>query len=239
MQLSELGIPKRSITAMQKKHIHTVEDLLRWFPRKYRDYREIRDILDCPDGEYAAVSGRLMKVQVKQGAKGAYLRLSFLSNRSNNEDGTDVWFRADLFVSRYARYLEKKYTEEYLKKDVVVTGKICKDPQYGISVTDAAVELPVLFKNEIVRIYPKIGGFKEEDFRSWLEQLLQLQGEVLEDAVRKECSLEAFRDALNMLHHPQTPEDIEAASRQFVFYDLLWFAMQLKEMEGRLRYQVD
>ena len=67
MQLSELGIPKRSITAMQKKHIHTVEDLLRWFPRKYRDYREIRDIMDCPDGEYAAVSGRLMKVQVKQG----------------------------------------------------------------------------------------------------------------------------------------------------------------------------
>ena len=234
MHLSELGITKRSITAMQKKHIHTVEDLLQWFPRKYRDYREIRDILDCPDGEYAAVSGRLMKVQVKQGAKGAYLRLSFLSNRSNNEDGTDVWFRADLFVSRYARYLEKKYSEEYLKKDVVVTGKICKDPQYGISVTDAAVELPVLFKNEIVRIYPKIGGFKDEDFRSWLEQLLQLQGEVLEDAVRKECGLETFRDALNMMHHPQTPEDIEAASRQFVFYDLLWFAMQLKEMEGRL-----
>ena len=92
MHLSELGIPKRSITAMQKKHIHTVEDLLRWFPRKYRDYREIRDIMDCPDGEYAAVSGRLMKVQVKQGAKGAYLR-----------------------------YLEKKYTEEYLKRDVVAS----------------------------------------------------------------------------------------------------------------------
>ena len=87
MQLSELGIPKRSITAMQKKHIHTVEDLLRWFPRKYRDYREVRDILDCPDGEYAAVSGRLMKVQVKQGAKGAYLRLSFLSDRSKHDDG--------------------------------------------------------------------------------------------------------------------------------------------------------
>ena len=164
MQLSELGIPKRSISAMQKKHIHTVEDLLRWFPRKYRDYREVRDILDCPDGEYAAVSGRLMKVQVKQGAKGAYLRLSFLSNKSTFPDGTDVWFRADLFVSRYARYLEKKYSEEYLKKDVVVTGKVCKDPQYGISISEAEVELPVLFKNDIARIYPKIGGLKDEDF---------------------------------------------------------------------------
>ena len=234
MQLSELGIPKRSISAMQKKHIHTVEDLLRWFPRKYRDYREVRDILDCPDGEYAAVSGRLMKVQVKQGAKGAYLRLSFLSNKSTFPDGTDVWFRADLFVSRYARYLEKKYSEEYLKKDVVVTGKVCKDPQYGISISEAEVELPVLFKNDIARIYPKIGGLKHEDFRSWLEQLLQLQGEVLEDAVRKECGLMPFRDALYMMHHPGVPEDIEAAGRQFVFYDLFWFAMQLREMEGRL-----
>ena len=51
MQLSELGIPKRSITALQKKHIYTVEDQLRWFPRKYRDYREVRDILDCPDAD--------------------------------------------------------------------------------------------------------------------------------------------------------------------------------------------
>ena len=160
MHLLELGIPKRSITAMQKKHIHTVEDLLRWFPRKYRDYREVRDILDCPDGEYAAVSGRLMKVQVKQGAKGAYLRLSFLSNKSTFPDGTDVWFRADLFVSRYARYLEKKYTEEYLKKDVVVTGKISKDPQYGISVTDAAVELPVLLKMRSCGSIPRSAGSK-------------------------------------------------------------------------------
>ena len=109
MQLSELGIPKRSITAMQKKHIHTVEDLLLWFPRKYRDYREVRDILDCSDGEYAAVSGRLMKVQVKQGVKGAYLRLSFLSDRSKHGDGTDVWFRTDLFVAVTPATLRKVF----------------------------------------------------------------------------------------------------------------------------------
>ena len=234
MQLSELGIPKRSITAMQKKHIHTAEDLLRWFPRKYRDYRETRDILDCPDGEYCAVSGRLMKVQIKQGTKGAYLRLNLLSNKSKFPDGTEVWFRADFFVSRYVHYLEKVYSTDYLKRDVVVTGKVSKDPLYGISISDAAVHLPVMFENRIETVYPKIGGFKDEDFRSWLQQLLQLQGEILEDDIRKKYGLFPFKQALGMMHNPQSPQEVEEAVRQFVFYDLLWFAMQLREMEGML-----
>ena len=234
MLLADLGMPKRNLTALQKKHIFTVNDLLRWFPRKYRDYRETRDILSCRDGEDAAVSGRLMKVQVKQGTKGSYLRLSFLSDRSRDEEGNDVWFRADLFVNRYARYLEGVYSRDYLKKNVVVTGKICVDPVYGISVSGAELELPVLFKNEIKRVYPKIGGMKEETFLSWLEQLLQLQGELLEDKLREKAGLMPYRQALMKIHHPQCPEDISAAERQFVFYDLLWFAMQLRDMEGIL-----
>ena len=50
-------MPKKTVTALSKKHIYTVDDLLRWFPRKYRDYREVKDIMDCPDGEYCAVAG--------------------------------------------------------------------------------------------------------------------------------------------------------------------------------------
>ena len=234
MLLTELGMPKRSVTALAKKHIHTVQDLLQWFPRKYRDYREVKDILVCKDGEYAAVSGRLMKTQVKQGTKGAYLRLSFLSNRAKAEDGSDVWFRADYFVSRYARYLEGVYSREFLKKDVVVTGKVSVDPVYGISMSDAELFQPVLFKNEIARVYPKIGGMKEESFLSWLEQLMQLQGEILEDDIRNKLGLMPYNTALMMMHHPACPEDIENAGKQFVFYDLLWFAMQLKDMEGTL-----
>ena len=246
MNLSELGIPKQSLTAMHKKHIYTVADLLRWFPMKYLDYRETRDILDCQDGRYAAVSGQLLKVQKKTTSTGKYyVRLSFLSNGRKDTFENDVWFRTDIFLgpgkkgSGLASFIKEKHEKEWLKKEVVVTGRVTKDPEYGISMTDASLSIPVLFKNEIVGVYPKIGTFKDEDLRSWLEQFLQLQGEVLEDAVRKECGLMPFRDALNMMHHPKGPEDIKAARRQFIFYDLMWFSMQLKDMEGRLPEESD
>ena len=57
MELERLGISKREITAYNKKHIFTEEDLVRWFPRKYRDYTQFTDILDAKDGDFIAVFG--------------------------------------------------------------------------------------------------------------------------------------------------------------------------------------
>lgn len=240
MLLSQLpDMPKKTVTALSKKHIHTIDDLLRWFPRKYRDYREVKDIMDCPDGEYCAVAGKLMKVQVKQGSKGKFLRLSFLSEGKKDGLGNDVWFRVDMFVSRYANYLEKVYTQEYYRRSCVVTGKISKHPLYGISISDSAITLPVLFKNEIAAVYPKTGSVGDEDFRSWLEQCLQLTGEVLEDEVRAKTGLYPYREALRMIHHPESPEEIEKAKEQFVFYDLFWFYSQLVEMNAHMPEKSD
>ena len=234
MLLSQLDMPKKIVTAFSKKHIHTVDDLLRWFPRKYRDYRETKDIADCADGGYYAVSGKLMKVQAKQGAKGKYLRLSFLSEGKKDAEGNDIWFRVDKFASRYTAFLETVYTREYLGKDVVVTGKVIKHPVYGTSMADAEVSLPVLFRNEIAAVYPKTGSVKDEDFRSWLEQFIQLSGEVLEDEIREKAGIYSYRDALNMVHHPQSIDDIYKAREQFVFYDLFWFYSKLKEMNAHM-----
>lgn len=234
MLLSQIGMPKKTVTALAKKHIHTIDDLLRWFPRKYRDYRETKDIMDCRDGEYCAVAGNLKKIQVKQGSKGKYLRLSFLSEGKKDALGNEVWFRVDMFVSRYSNFLEGVYTQEYYQRDCVVTGKVSKHPVYGISISDSAITLPVLFKNEIAAVYPKTGSVKDEDFRSWLEQLLQLTGEVLEDEVRAKTDLYTYKEALRMIHHPKTPDEITKAKEQFVFYDLFWFCSRLKEMNAHM-----
>lgn len=234
MLLSQIGMPKKTVTALAKKHIYTIDDLLRWFPRKYRDYRETKDIMDCRDGEYCAVAGKLKKVQVKQGSKGKFLRLSFLSEGKKDEFGNEVWFRVDMFVSRYSNFLEGVYTREYYQRDCVVTGKVSKHPVYGISISDSAVTLPVLFKNEITAVYPKTGSVKDEDFRSWLEQFLQLTGEVLEDEVRAKTGLYPYKEALRMIHHPESPKEVEKAKEQFVFYDLFWFYSQLVEMNAHM-----
>ena len=41
MILSEMNIPVKTVNALGKKKINTVNDLVMYFPRKYLDYRKI------------------------------------------------------------------------------------------------------------------------------------------------------------------------------------------------------
>lgn len=41
MILSEMNIPVKTVNALGKKKINTVNDLVMYFPRKYLDYRKL------------------------------------------------------------------------------------------------------------------------------------------------------------------------------------------------------
>ena len=51
MLLEEAGVAKRTVTALNKKKVYTVDDLLRCIPRKYLDYREIVPFLKVCIGQ--------------------------------------------------------------------------------------------------------------------------------------------------------------------------------------------
>ena len=79
MELERLGISKREITAYNKKHIFTEEDLVRWFPRKYRDYTQFTDILDAKDGDFIAVRAKLMRIDRKGSPANPFVSLGLIS----------------------------------------------------------------------------------------------------------------------------------------------------------------
>ena len=223
MHLTELGLEKKDITALKKKHIYTGDDLLCRFPRAYRDYRNVVSIQYCTSGQYHAVYAHFNDMEVKQGAKMKYLRLNMES------DGRRM--RVDFFVGRYAGYLQGTY-RHLVGKDVVVTGKVNIDPTYGNSVTDAEVIEAGAFIPGIKPIYPKNGTMTQERFTFWLYKLLEARGEILEGWLRKRYSLMGYQEALCRIHMPRTMEDIDAAQKQFIFYDLFWFELKRKELES-------
>ncbi len=45
MELLAAKVPKRTVTALNKKHIYTTDDLIKRFPRKYKDYRNVISIV--------------------------------------------------------------------------------------------------------------------------------------------------------------------------------------------------
>ena len=223
MHLSQLGLEKKDINALKKKHIHTVNDLITRFPRAYRDYRQVMPAEMCRNGEYAAIGAKFTGMEIKQGAKMSYLRLNMLSNGKR--------FRVDFYVGRYAAYLQKIYAK-YLSMDVVVTGKVSVDPVYGISVSDAEIVPAFDFEPGIKPVYPKNGTMKQETFTLWLEKAIEMQGELLEKGIRDAAGIMPYREAVYKVHHPKNAADIITAKKQFVFNDLLWFELRRRELES-------
>ena len=223
MNLSELGLQKKDIAALKKKHIYTTDDLLMRLPRKYMDYREIKVVKDCINGEYSAVSARLINTEIKQGSKMKYLRLNMISG--------DDRLRVDFYVGKYSGYLQRQYSP-YTGMDVVVTGKVSVDPVYGISISDPEVVPGFRFSPGIVPVYPKNGSMKQEDFLFWLEKCMEMQGEILEKDIRETAGILPYKEALKKIHHPETPSDIDRARKQLIFNDLLWFELKRKDLES-------
>lgn len=232
MHLSELGLNGEDISALEKKHIYTDDDLLHRFPRLYRDYRNVLCIQDCINGEYHAVYAHVNDTEIRQGTTKMYLRVNMVSNGQR--------MRADFFVGsnssrksrNYAKYLMYQVYGPFSGKDVVVTGKISIDPVFGISVNNAEFTEVEKFVPGIKPIYPKNGDMPLDRFCFWLRRIMEMQGEILEGWIRKRYGLMSYRDALCSIHFPKTMEDIDSAQKQFAFYDLFWFELKRKELES-------
>ena len=89
MELNQIGVTPRKEAQFKKRGIESVEDLLRCYPKEYRDYRvpvSVRTLKDRQD-ERAAVLGIVTGCRILQG-KHAMVRLK-------DKDGGNisaVWF---------------------------------------------------------------------------------------------------------------------------------------------------
>ena len=62
MDLKEINITDKKIKQFESKGISTVEDLLRYFPRKYIDFRELKSLDTAAMDEENLFSGVIQRV---------------------------------------------------------------------------------------------------------------------------------------------------------------------------------
>ena len=242
MELEKLGIPKREITAYNKKHIFTEEDLVRWFPRKYRNYTKFTDVLDAKHGDFVAVQARLTRIDRKGSDANPFVSLCFASRGRKTNDGKEAWFNVNIFAHNACHYLATVIFPPFLNKNVIVFGKFSYDEAYGVySITPEknvgngnGIEYETAFEKKIYPIYPKIGGVKDEVFLSTLRYLIPMQREILEKSIREKYGLSAYVEALEKMHNPKSDEELKIAQRQFVLYDMIHFCTGLQKINAKL-----
>lgn len=219
MLLEEAGVAKRTVTALNKKKVYTVDDLLRCIPRKYLDYREIVPFSDAV-GKDCAIAGYIQSAGKKEG-----------NGRPQQIDIDLVEETSGQMVKIY--YFGTPYIWEHIckliHKEVIVCGKIFNG-KFGYSITNPyRISDKELFHGTIVPVYSKMKGVSEDMLKKLIKTYIKDLSDPIEEDVIRRAKLFGYKEALQELHYPTDFERIQQARKRLAFNDLLFFSMQLQE----------
>ncbi len=226
--------PKRAL-ALEKLGIHSLRDLLYFFPRRYEDRSRFKTIAELTVGETASVRGEVLKVNLRP-LRG---RASLLELAVGDETGViyAVWFNQP--------YLKKYFSDG---QKIILYGRIdfyenriqVNSPEHEI----LEPEEESVHTGRITPVYPLTEGLFQRSLRAMLKEILDfhLAGAVQEYlplSFRSEKNLMELREAIHEMHFPAAFEKQAEARRRLVFDEFLIFQFALfRKIETmRTRYK--
>ncbi|MGQ9700106.1 MAG: ATP-dependent DNA helicase RecG [Candidatus Bipolaricaulaceae bacterium] len=206
------GVGEKREELFQRLGIHTVEDLLTFFPRRLEDRTKLRPIRDLRDGENALVEGILRaKSKVK-------VRPSLELVKAALDDGTGllfgIWFNQPWIWDqlqqgeRYAFYGRVQIRFGEVQIENPVWERAGKQEQTG----------------RFVPIYPGTEGLSQNVLQNVIRRVLKRIGpyipEILPPEIRERQELFSRGEALKKVHFPESPEEFERARQTLAFEEL-------------------
>jgi ATP-dependent DNA helicase RecG len=226
------GVGGQRRQALSEVNIHSVFDLITYYPRRYIDRSKEAPIGDCVIGEQIMVVGEITKVTSRSTRNRKSLVEAIIS------DGTGT-VRATFFNQAW----RKKQLLEGLT--VALFGKI--DEYRGAKqMTNPLIDFVGDKTGRIVAVYPQSekAGLVSWELARWItEALRRCEERGIEDpvpeSVRLEYGLLSRHDALRMIHEPAELSDVQKARNRLVFDELLRVQLTLRlsklHREGAVR----
>ena len=232
--------PRRANILMAELDIHTVGDLLQYYPRDYIDRRSIRDIYDVGrNGEPETIQGKVVNhdkfTPRRKGAKTVGKIMVY--------DGTGV-----LVLVNFGRRIG--YLRSLLKVGtcVVISGKFGRRNN-EIQTTDYDFEIlededaNLIHTGRIVAKYPLTANLTQRMLRQWINNVLDEYGDVFPEIlpleVRRRLQLIDRRTAIKEIHCPASDSHCKAARKRLAFdeFFLLELGLELKKKRWQIEEQ--
>ncbi|HLA07695.1 MAG TPA: ATP-dependent DNA helicase RecG, partial [Anaerolineales bacterium] len=213
------GVGPRHAETLVKLGIHTLGDMLYYFPRRYDDYSQLKPIKSLWYGEQVTVIGTIQSLHTRpiRGGKAtiievvisdgtAALRLSFfnqpwLANRFKQGDAISVSGKVD----------------QYLGKLVM------NSPDWE------SVDAENLHTNRIVPIYSLTERINQKWLRNLMKQVTEYWAPAVADAlpesVRNSARVMPLSEALLQIHFPDSQEKLTAARERLAFDEIFYLQM--------------
>ena len=216
------GVGPKRAALYQKIDIHTIRDLLYYFPRSYIDLTQPSFIADAPPWEVCAVRARVVAKSSPQ-----YVRKGLTISKVKVADDSG---------SMMITFFNAKYTVDALQydKEYLFYGKM------GASPAKKEMHAPAIYPADLpsafLAVYPLTQGLSSKMISQNIEQSMGLLDENLPDPLpaflRRKYQLCHLHFALKNIHLPADRESAEIARRRLVFEELLMLSLSLHSVRA-------
>lgn len=206
------GIGPAKAKLFSKLGLNTIEDLLEYYPRGYKDKSRVTMIKDLRPEESFTVRVRAVG-RAHEGRTKNRLIITKLQVCDDTGKLNVVWFNN--------RFVKNAFTEG---DEVLMHGKvkrIGKDlvmdaPEYEKAGSGSSINLM-----RIVPYYSLTEGLTQKDFRKAVNSALLMLNEKLADVfpeeLRRKYGLAEINFCINNIHFPESMEKLELAKRRLIF----------------------
>jgi ATP-dependent DNA helicase RecG len=212
------GVGPRQSKRLAKLGIHTIHDMLYFFPRRHDDYSQLKTINRLEYGEEVTIIAQVWDAGARQTRGGGNLFKATLS------DGTGfitiTWFNqpylADTITAGKQIVVSGK-VDEYL-------GQLCfNSPEWEL------LEKELLHTARLVPVYPLTQGISGKWLRQLVKRTVDYWSKRLPDhlptSVRQEGRLMDLETAIVQIHFPDDKNSLEKARHRLAFDEL--FVLQI------------
>ena len=233
MKLNELGLTDQKIKQFNNKGIHTVEDLVRYFPRKYTDFSH--PVILPETGCSTVVEGAFIITALKISGSPSTAKKSYV-----NLFGKDAQTGARVSVFWFGKKITWPFFWDVVPGvNFLVCGKAEFSPEYR-TYTVSGPSVFMKFSPDCLRIYPtysKIPNMSDEYLLAAIEKGLRLPNaisEIYPEEISSKYGLLPLREAIPTLHSPASADALEKAQRRLIFDELFKFSLQLQNAQSVL-----
>ncbi|MDD5931665.1 MAG: ATP-dependent DNA helicase RecG [Oscillospiraceae bacterium] len=220
------GIGEQRAKALEKLGIHTLRDLISWFPRKYDDRTQVRRIADLVPGETACVSAMIASPptlhRVRKGMELVKVRAVDATGVLDVTFFNQTWLKASLQMGEsyiFCGKAEGNLLHRQMTSPIV-------EPEGVREVT-----------GRIVPIYPLTAGVSQRmlsrSIRQGLDACAAILPDALPDEVRLAHNLCRIGYAYENIHFPESAEALDIARRRLAFEELFLFSIGLQRLKSR------
>ncbi len=230
------GVGPKNAEKLVKLGLHTVRDLLYYYPRDHVDYARQVKIRDLQVGETVTIVATVKSINC------------FTSPRNQKLTILEVMIRdssSTMKLSRFyagARYASRAWQEQqkrlYPVGTTIAASGLVKETKYGLSLEDPNLEvldhsgdaIDSMTVGRVVPIYALTEGVGADLVRrtiiTALSAVAQLQ-EALPQALREQYGLIGIAEAIEHIHFPPDADTLAAARRRLVFDEFFYLQLGL------------